>query len=118
MNTDANRARTETPARLAEDRAVADQSIVLLKNSPVHGRQPLLPLNVPHSGPYKIAVMGFFADQPDGMYLGGYSSRQLAAGQAKEINVVQGIRAAVKAIDPDAAVDFLSGVDGGRVQTP
>ena len=113
VNSDTNEARTETPARLATARAVADQSIVLLKNSGVRGRRPLLPLQIPHSGPYKMAVMGFFADQPDGMYLGGYSSTQGAAGQAKEVSAYQGIKAAIKARDPQATVDFLPGLTGG-----
>ena len=112
VNSETNEARTETPARLATARAVADQSIVLLKNSGVRGR-PLLPLQMPHSGPYKMAVMGFFADQPDGMYLGGYSSTQGAAGQAKEISAYRGIKAVVKARDPQATVDFLPGLTGG-----
>ena len=114
VDSDANKAETETPARLAEARAVADQSIVLLKNSsPAAGQSPLLPLKVPHSGPYKVAVMGFFADPPGAMYLGGYASIQTASGQAKEVNAFQGIKSAVQAIDPDATVDFLPGVTGG-----
>ena len=115
VNSNANKAETETPARLAEDRAVADQSIVLLKNSsPAAGRSPLLPLKVPDSGPYKVAVMGFFANPPGAICTsGGYSSTQTAAGQAKEVNAFQGIKSAVQAIDPDATVDFLPGVTGG-----
>jgi beta-glucosidase len=115
VNSNANMAETETPARLAEDRAVADQSIVLLKNSaPAPGQSSLLPLKVPHSGAYKVAVMGFFANPPAGdLFLGGYSSTQAAAGQAKEVDAFQGIKSAVQAIDPDATVDFLPGVTGG-----
>lgn len=57
-NSAANEAITETPQRLRLDQDVADQSIVLLKNA---GKNPLLPLKVPSSGPYKLAVMGYFA---------------------------------------------------------
>jgi beta-glucosidase len=112
VDSNANNAETETPARLAEAHTAADQSIVLLKNSPVQGNS-LLPLKVPSSGPYKIAVVGYYANPSGGLFLGGYSSIQGAAGQAKEVNAYQGIKAAVQAIDPDATVDFLPGVTGG-----
>jgi beta-glucosidase len=116
VNSDANNAVTETPARLAEARAVADQSIVLLKNSAGNDGK-LLPLKVPSSGPYKIAVVGYYANPSGGLFLGGYSSIQGAAGQAKEVNAYQGIKAAVQAIDPDATVDYLPGVTGGTTGT-
>ncbi len=116
VNSDANNAVTETPARLAKARAVADQSIVLLKNQSVGNgadASSLLPLQVPRSGPYKVAVIGYFANPSGAMFLGGYSSIQAAAGQAKETNVYQGVKAAVQAIDPSATVDYLPGVTGG-----
>ena len=112
VDSNANNAVTETPARLAQARASADQSIVLLKNSPVNG-SALLPLKVPASGPYKVAVVGYYANPSGGLFLGGYSSIQGAAGQAKEVNAYQGIKAAVQAINPDATVDYLPGVTGG-----
>ena len=112
VDSNANNAVTETPARLAEARTAADQSIVLLKNSPVKG-SALLPLKVPGSGPYKVAVVGYYANPSGGLFLGGYSSIQAAAGQAKEVNAYQGIKAAVQAINPDATVDYLPGVTGG-----
>jgi beta-glucosidase len=112
VDSNANNAVTETPARLAEARTAADQSIVLLKNSPVNGSAQL-PLKVPSSGPYKIAVVGYYANPSGGLFLGGYSSIQGAAGQAKEVNAYQGIKAAVQAIDPSATVDYLPGVTGG-----
>ena len=99
VDSNANNAVTETPARLAQARASADQSIVLLKNSPVNG-SALLPLKVPASGPYKVAVVGYYANPSGGLFLGGYSSIQGAAGQAKEVNAYQGIKAAVQAINP------------------
>lgn len=116
VSSDANGAVTETPARLAQARAVADQSLVLLKNDPVgQGKKAssLLPLKVPRSGSYKVAVMGYFAHPSGGLFLGGYSSTQAAAGQAKEVDAYQGIKAAVQAADPQATVDFLPGVTGG-----
>ncbi len=73
VNSNANDAVTETPARLAEAQRVGDQSIVLLKNEPTGGGNKLLPLRVPHSGAYKVAVIGYYANPPS-MYLGGYAS--------------------------------------------
>jgi len=113
-NSDANGAVTQTPARLALAREVADSSIVLLKNARSEGatsaaRTKLLPLQVPTSGSYKVAVVGPYAN-PDNMYLGGYSSNQGAAGKANQVNGYQGIKAAVTALDPDATVDYLPGL--------
>ncbi|HEU5157876.1 MAG TPA: glycoside hydrolase family 3 C-terminal domain-containing protein [Streptosporangiaceae bacterium] len=119
-NTDANNAVTETPERLAMARRAGDQSIVLLKNDATTKRDgtagKLLPLRVPASGPFKVAVIGAYAN-PASMYLGGYSSNQGPAGVAKSVNGYQGIRAAVRAVNPDAAVDFLPGVTGPGLGT-
>jgi beta-glucosidase len=113
VNSDANNAITETPQRLAQARASADQSLVLLKNDkPAGGKSPLLPLKVPSSGPYKLAVIGYFA-HPQPLYLGGYASAQGSAGSANNVDAYQGIKAAVQAINPDAQVDFYPGVTGG-----
>jgi beta-glucosidase len=106
VNSNANNAITETPQRLAQARQSADQSLVLLKNS------GLLPLKVPSSGSYKLAVIGYFA-HPRFLYLGGYSSIQQSAGAANNIDAYQGIKAAVQAINPNAQVDFYPGVTGG-----
>jgi len=92
-------------------RKAGDQSIVLLKNA-----SGLLPLKVPASGPYKVAVIGPYAN-PATMFLGGYSSNQGPAGVAKEVNGYQGVKAAVRAINPDATVDFLPGVTGPGLGT-
>jgi beta-glucosidase len=111
VNSDANNAVTETPERLSMARKAGDQSIVLLKNA-----GSLLPLKVPASGPYKVAVIGPYAN-PATMFLGGYSSTQGPAGIAKEVNGYNGVKAAVQAIDPDATVDFLPGVTGAGLGT-
>ena len=131
-NSDANRAVTQTPQRLALARDVAGESIVLLRNEPARrraggvertgragdagpaGEAPLLPLRVPRSGPYRVAVLGHHANPPT-VYHGGYSSIQASAGRANEVNGYQGIRAAVQAINPDAVVDHLPGVTPGSL---
>ena len=111
-NADANNAVTETAARLAAARGIGDKSIVLLKNSPATRNDgttgPLLPLKVPPTGPFKVAVIGYFAN-PASMYLGGYASNQGAPGAANEVNGYQGIKSAIQAINPDAQVDFYKG---------
>jgi beta-glucosidase len=106
VNSNANNAITETPERLAQAQQSADQSLVLLKNS------GLLPLKIPSSGPYKLAVIGYFA-HPQALFLGGYASLQAAAGAANNVDAYTGIKAAVQAINPDAQVDFYPGVTGG-----
>jgi beta-glucosidase len=113
VNSNANKAVTETPQRLEQARQSADQSLVLLKNSAPAGRRgPLLPLKVPSSGTYKLAVIGYFA-HPQSLYLGGYSSIQAAAGAANNVDSYQGIKSAVQAINPGAQVDYYPGVTGG-----
>jgi beta-glucosidase len=112
-NSDANGAVTQTPERLAMARRAADESLVLLKNDAVKASgtkaSTLLPLQVPRKGAYKVAVVGPYAN-PASMYLGGYSSNQGAAGKANQVNGFQGISQAVKAIDPQATVDYLPGL--------
>ena len=111
-NSDANNAVTQTAARLDTTREIGDKSIVLLKNSPTVSNGgttgSLLPLKVPATGPFKVAVIGYFAN-PANMYLGGYSSNQGAPGTANEVNGYNGIKAAIQAINPDAQVDFYKG---------
>jgi beta-glucosidase len=114
-NSDANNAVTETADRLALDQRVADQSLVLLKNEAVGGKS-LLPLKVPASGAYRVAVIGAYAN-PSSLYLGGYSSNQGPAGVAKEVNAYQGVKAAVQKADPDATVDYYQGVTGAKLDT-
>jgi beta-glucosidase len=115
VNSDVNHAITETPQRLEQAQRSADQSLVLLKNSPVTqtgSHNPLLPLKIPHSGPYKLAVIGYYA-HPQSLYLGGYSSTQAASGTANNVDSYAGLKAAVRAIDPQAQVDYYPGVTGG-----
>jgi beta-glucosidase len=114
-NSDANNAVTETPDRLALAQRVADQSLVLLRNAAVAGRS-MLPLKVPSSGSYRVAVMGAYANPPS-LYLGGYSSNQGPAGVAKEVNAYQGVKAAIQKIDPSATVDYYPGVTGAKLDT-
>jgi beta-glucosidase len=119
-NSDANNAVTETADRLALDQRVADESLVLLKNAAVTGqggtKSSLLPLKVPSTGTYRVAVMGAYAN-PSSLYLGGYSSNQGSAGVAKETNAYQGVKTAIQKIDPDAAVDYYPGVTGTKLDT-
>ncbi|MBE1492266.1 glycoside hydrolase family 3 C-terminal domain-containing protein [Plantactinospora soyae] len=125
-NSDANGAVTQTADRLALAREVGAESIVLLKNEATRpvatdaagnrhgGRNALLPLRVPASGAYRVAVIGHYANPPS-MYLGGYSSIQASAGQANEVNGYAGVRAAIRAINPGAVVDHLPGVTPGTL---
>src|SRR4051812_33045811 len=136
-NDDANNAVTQTPARLDLAKDAADKTIVLLKNN-----GNLLPLNVPTTGTPRIAVMGFPAcpsasvlpgsptstnpgtarvapgapvnSCPDSsnVYLGGYSSNQGTPGQGNIVTGFTGIRNAIRAINPNAVVDFWRGYTG------
>jgi beta-glucosidase len=101
-NSEANQAVTETPERLQLARAAAAESLVLLRND-----GDLLPLRVPSTGPYRIAVVGAAA-RPNAMYLGGYSSTQGSAGAAHAVNGFDGIHNAVVAINPAATVDYVT----------
>ena len=113
VNSNANNAITETPQRLQQAQQSADQSLVLLKNqAPAGGKSPLLPLKIPSSGTYKLAVIGYYA-HPSSLYLGGYSSIQQSAGAANNVDSYQGIKTAVQAINPAAQVDYYPGVTGG-----
>ncbi|AGL16135.1 glycoside hydrolase family 3 domain-containing protein [Actinoplanes sp. N902-109] len=117
VSSEANHAVTETPDRLAQARASADQAIVLLGNArtgtPDKAAARLLPLKVPASGSYKVAVVGYFANPAGQLTTGGYSSIQGPSGVAKEVSAYQGIKSAVQAANPDATVDWLPGVTGG-----
>lgn len=127
-NSDANNAVTETPARLQLARQVADRGFVLLKNADTTLKSgttgTVLPLHVPSSGPFRVAVIGYLANPtPRGevgstgaaagaMYLGGYSSDQGAPGNANEVTPYQGLKHAIQATDPSATVDFYNGFTG------
>ena len=118
VNSDANNAVTETSARLDLARQAADRSLVLLKNSTVTRADgttgPTLPIQVPAGGPFRVAVIGYFAN-PGFMYLGSYSSGQGAPGVANESTPYAGIKQAIQAINPSAVVDYYSGFTGGSV---
>jgi beta-glucosidase len=127
-NSDANNAVTETPARLQLAQDVADRGFVLLKNADTTlkggATGKVLPIHVPSSGPFKVAVIGYLANPSPTMangstgasagafYLGGYSSNQGAPGMANEVNAYQGLKHAIQAIDPSATVDFYNGFTG------
>lgn len=128
-NSDANNAITETPARLQLAREAADRGFVLLKNANTTLKAgttgKVLPIHVPSSGPFKVAVIGYLANPAPrttandstgaasgAMYLGGYSSNQGPPGMAKEVTPYQGLKRAIQAIDPAAAVDFYNGFTG------
>ncbi|WHY66679.1 glycoside hydrolase family 3 C-terminal domain-containing protein [Neobacillus sp. SuZ13] len=111
-NSNDNNAITKTKERLDMARKVAGNSLVLLKNSETTQKDgskgKLLPLKVPASGSFKVAVVGYFAN-PDKMYLGGYSSDQGSAGTAKMVNAYNGIKNAITAANPNAEVTYYKG---------
>jgi beta-glucosidase len=124
VNNDSNNAVTETPDRLALAQEIADRSEVLLKNDVTKRRDgsvgPLLPIHVPASGPFKVAVIGHLANRLE-LWTGGYSSNQGTPGQLKEVTPYEGIKSAVQAIDPSAQVDFYEGFTdpgGGACTAP
>jgi beta-glucosidase len=114
-NSNANNAVTETPARLALAREAGAASIVLLKNATTTRKDgtvgKLLPIVVPPSAPFKVLVVGPYANVAN-PYLGGYSSTQAAAGQANEVNAFPALKTAIQAINPSAQVDFARGFTG------
>ncbi len=132
VSSDTNGAATMTTERLELARQAADEAVVLLKNQATVRKDgttgKLLPLEVPRSGSYRVAVIGYYAgnyyytaDEGDQAanpnlrtYLGGYSSDHYPAGIAKEVNGYQGIRAAVQALNRDAVVDYLAGFTSTR----
>ncbi len=127
-NSDANHAVTETPARLQLAQQVADRGFVLLKNDDTTLKDgttgKVLPIHVPSSGPFKVAVIGYLANpspttgngstgaSAGAFYLGGYSSNQGTPGMANEVNAYQGLKQAIQAINPSATVDFYNGFTG------
>ena len=104
-NSDANQAITQTPERVEMAYKVAADALVLLKNAAVDEGK-LLPLRIPESGEFKVAVIGYLAN-PSSLYLGGYSSNQ--GPSADLINGYEGIKRAVLSINPDAEVIFHPG---------
>ncbi len=116
-NDDSNRAITVTPQRLAMAAEAGEKSLVLLKNAETTRKDGskgrLLPLKIPNSGPFTVAVVGIFANPRPGMseyqYLGGYSSSQGTSARVKHVNPYNGIRDAILSINPAAAVTFYTG---------
>jgi beta-glucosidase len=122
-NDDSNGAHTETPSRLTLTQHVGDRAVVLLKNAPATRADgtagPLLPLRVPTSGPFKVAVIGHLGNRLR-LWLGDYTSGQGAPGVANEVSPFQGIKAAIQSINPGAQVDFYDGFlsPGGQPCAP
>lgn len=79
---------------------------MLLRDESVQGR-PLLPLRVPASGSFRVAVLGPAAKPGGGMFFGGYSGDQRASGIANQVNGYEGLRAAITAVNPAVTVDYL-----------
>lgn len=115
VNNNTNNAVTETPARLALAREAGTKSLVLLKNAATTRKDgstgKLLPITVPSEGAFKVLVIGALGNNAN-FYLGGYSSTQGTAGQAKEVSPYNGLKAAIQAVNPAAQVDFLRGFTG------
>ena len=115
-NDDTNNAVTETPDRLALAQHVADGAVVLLKNDAVRrgdgSISPLLPIRVPASGPFKVAVIGHLGARLR-LWLGDYPSNQGVPGVRNEVSPYQGIKNAIQAINPSAQVDFYEGFTSG-----
>ena len=98
---------TATAARLALAREAAAKAQVLLKNDiPAGGTKPLLPVTVPATGAFKVAIYGY---QASSIVLGGYSSTRSGTYNAqKQTNPVNGIRDLVTAKNPNAVVDYYT----------
>ena len=109
-NSEANKAVTQTDERLDLARRAGSESLVLMQNDPAADGEKVLPLDVPRSGPFRVAVIGDYAN-PEQMYLGGYSSEQGPSGQANSVNGFEGVKQAIKRINPQVTVDYLPGTD-------
>lgn len=115
-SSDSNNAVTETPERLEMAHKVADSTMVLLKNNETTKKDgtkgKLLPVQVPKSGAFNVAVIGYCASS---MYLGGYSSMQTNSAAKNLVSAYDGIKNAVQKINPDASVTYYKGfTDSGN----
>ncbi|HEY4024166.1 MAG TPA: glycoside hydrolase family 3 C-terminal domain-containing protein, partial [Pseudonocardiaceae bacterium] len=91
------KAQIQSPAHQALATTLADNSLVLLKNSPAAaGKANLLPLNGKQTN--KIVILGDLAGT---VTLGGYSGNP-----SLRVNAVQGITTAVQAANPNAQVVY------------
>ena len=103
------KAQVQSPAHQALATKVADNSLVLLKNSPAAGATAnLLPLNGKQTS--KIVILGDLAGK---VTLGDYSG-----DPSLQVNAVQGITAAVKAANPDATVTYDAAGTGTKTTGP
>jgi beta-glucosidase-like glycosyl hydrolase len=99
----------ESPQHQQLAQTVADNSLVLLKNSAVAGTAaPLLPVAPASAG--HVVVLGDLANK---VTLGGYSGKPTV-----QVNAVQGITAAVQAADPGATVTFDAAGTSTTAKTP
>ena len=87
----------QSPAHQALAQKVADESLVLLKNDNVAGTSaPLLPAD-----PSKLNNVVIVGNLANTVQLGGYSG-----SPALQVNAVQGITSAIRAVNPNASVVF------------
>ncbi|HEX4725642.1 MAG TPA: glycoside hydrolase family 3 C-terminal domain-containing protein [Pseudonocardiaceae bacterium] len=107
--TSINKSVIESPAHQQLARTVADNSLVLLKNSNVTGTSsPLLPVSA--SGLSSVVILG---DMANTVTLGGYS------GQPDfQTTAVAGITAAVHAASPNATVTFAAAGTSSTTTSP
>ena len=91
-------------------RKIADDGIVLLKNSPLKGAAPLLPLDVTNAK--RVLVVGENAIKM--MTVGGGSSSLKAQ---KEILPLDGIISKLSTLNPQLTVDYARGYVGDTVQS-
>ena len=91
-------------------RRIADDGIVLLKNSAQKGAEPLLPLNAKNTK--RILVVGENAIKM--MTVGGGSS---SLKVQKEILPIDGIIAKLSTLNPQLTVDYARGYVGDTVQS-
>ncbi|HCC34366.1 MAG TPA: family 3 glycosyl hydrolase, partial [Ruminococcaceae bacterium] len=100
----------QTAERIKIATDIASEGIVLLKNDSSERKNgetaKLLPLNVPATGSYNVAIIGIAAQAT---FLGGYS-----ANPGTTVTVENGIRNAIRAINPDANVTFYRGFTNGN----
>jgi beta-glucosidase len=95
----------QTAARLGIATDMGSESIVLLQNNDSERKDgsvgKLLPLAIPATGSYKVAIIGPHAQST---FLGGYSGNP-----GTTVNIQTGFTNAVRAINPDATVTYYKG---------
>ncbi len=97
----------QTSERLAITEKMGESGIVLLQNNLVAkegaAAEKLLPLKIPATGAFKIALIGYCATST---FLGGYSADP---GANNRVTIQKGIEDAVKAINPEAVITYHKG---------